>query len=362
MKVLSVVAARPQFVKAVMVSRAVRESGAHEIIVHTGQHYDTLLSDIFFTQLGIPQPDYNLGVGSGSHGYQTGETMIRLEKVIQDANPDFMFIYGDVNATTSAALVAAKLHIPYGHVEAGLRSYDKRMPEEINRIVADRFASLLFCPTEQAVNNLYSEGLTEGIYMVGDVMYDASLYYQKMAVKNSDILKRLGMEKEGFDLLTVHRNFNTDRMERLKSIVYGVLEAGYPTIFPVHPRTRKMLIEYDIKLPDNINLIEPVSYLDMIQLEANCRCIVTDSGGVQKEAYFFKKPCIVLRNTTEWMELVEEGWAILVDCDPTRIKNALFSPPLGQSDKQLYGDGRAAEKIWEITQTYLNKGLHNIKE
>ncbi|HXC79644.1 MAG TPA: UDP-N-acetylglucosamine 2-epimerase (non-hydrolyzing), partial [Candidatus Acidoferrum sp.] len=298
MKILSVVGARPQFIKAAPVSRVLRRKHL-EVLVHTGQHYDDNMSDIFFRELDIPKPDINLGVGSGPHGAQTGGMMAGLEKIVLEVNPDWVLVYGDTNSTLAAALVAAKLHVPVAHVEAGVRSFDRRMPEEINRVVADHVSDRLLCPTEVAVRNLAREGVERGVRLVGDVMYDAFLFYRGAAAERAGIVNKLGLAPGQFALATLHRAENADVPERLRSILEGIVLSGLNVVLPLHPRTRARL---EGAPPSQIHVIDPVGYLEMLALEEAAALIVTDSGGVQKEAYFLGKPCITLRDSTEWTE------------------------------------------------------------
>ena len=348
-KVLTVVGARPQFIKSVPVSRCLR-TRATEIVVHTGQHYDGTMSDIFFRELDIPDPDYNLGVGSSPHGEQTGEMLKGIEKVLLKEQPDYVLVYGDTNSTLAGALAAAKLHIPVAHVEAGLRSFNRVMPEEINRVVTDHVSSLLFAPTETAVRNLRDEGINEGVFLVGDVMFDAALQHLKRAQEHSRILGRLGIQPKTYALATVHRAENTDEAERLQGIVsaLGSLARELPVVFPVHPRTQKALQGMQGGHEHGLILIEPVSYMDMLLLESEARVIVTDSGGVQKEAYFFGVPCVTLREETEWVETIESGWNVLAGTRPQRILKASREAKLGASDVHPYGNGDAAEKLVEV--------------
>ena len=343
MKVLSVVGARPQFIKAAPVSRVLRQHH-EEMLVHTGQHYDDNMSEVFFRELEIPEPDLNLGVGSGPHGAQTGAMLAGLEKAAMDAKPDWVLVYGDTNSTLAGALVAAKLHIRLAHVEAGLRSFDRRMPEEVNRVVADHVSNLLLCPSEVAVRNLANEGITDGVHLVGDVMYDAFLFNREAARQHSGVVSGLGLAG-GFALATVHRAENTDDPLKLQSIIHGLAESGMQVVLPIHPRTRSRLRE---DAPPTIKVIDPVGYLDMLALEDAADRIVTDSGGVQKEAYFIGKPCITLRDSTEWTETVEAGWNVLVGADPRRIAEAVSSFQPSGARPGLFGDGHAAEKIVKL--------------
>lgn len=357
LKIVDVVGARPQFIKLAPVLKAIKEYNEknwqcpiQEILVHTGQHYDYEMSGVFFDELGLKAPDYHLGVGSGTHGYQTGEMLKRIEEVLLAEKPDLVMVYGDTNSTLAGALAAAKLHIPVAHVEAGLRSFNKRIPEEINRVLTDHVSDLLFCPTETAVKNLEREGITKGVYLVGDVMYDAALQYLALAERKSCILERLGLEPKSYALATVHRAENTDDPERLRAIfagLEGVARAGLPVVLPLHPRTRKAAEALGLSL-NSVRVLEPVSYLDMLLLEKNARVILTDSGGVQKEAFFFRVPCVTLREETEWVETVEAGWNVLVGWDPGRITQAALEAWPGVESAWPYGDGRAAERIVEI--------------
>lgn len=348
MKLVTIVGARPQFIKCAAVSRELRKV-AREVLVHTGQHYDDNMSDVFFRDLEIPKPDCNLGVGSGSHGAQSGEMLKLIEEVLLKERPDYVVVFGDTNSTLAGALAAAKLHIPVAHVEAGLRSFNRQMPEEINRVIADHLSSLLFCPTETAVKNLTQEGVTAGVELVGDVMYEALLNNSQIAESRSTILKQFNLQPKEYFVVTVHRAENTDDGRRLQSILVALqeLSAIHPVIWPIHPRTRKALEDHHLTLQINqtLHLIDPVSYLDMLALEEYSRVILTDSGGAQKEAYWFGVPCVTLRNETEWVETVEEGWNVLAGTDPDRIVAAVksFSPSLGS--RNLYEDGRAAERV-----------------
>ncbi|MFH0815945.1 MAG: UDP-N-acetylglucosamine 2-epimerase (non-hydrolyzing) [Methanobacteriota archaeon] len=338
MKVLTVVGARPQFIKASVVSPALRKR-CTEVLVHTGQHYDSRMSEIFFKGLEIPDPDYNLGCGSGSHGAQTGKILSRLEKVVVSERPDFVLTYGDTNSTLAGALCAAKLHVRTGHVEAGLRSFNRTMPEEINRITADHVSDLLFCPTPRAVAHLADEGVTKGVHLVGDVMYDSALKYGK----GFGALKRLGLKPKGYHLLTVHRPSNADVRENLSSILSSL--DGRETVFPAHPRTVKMMRRFKLAAPSSVRIIEPQGYAEMLQLVRGASMVLTDSGGLQKEAYFLGTPCVTLRSETEWLETVEAGWNVLVGADKRKISRALETlRPTGKRGRE-FGDGKAAEKI-----------------
>jgi UDP-GlcNAc3NAcA epimerase len=348
MKIVSVVGARPQFIKLAPVSRALRAKGITELLVHTGQHYDQNMSALFFEELDIPQPDFNLGVGSGNQGWQTGQMLARIEKVLLEENPDGVLVYGDTNSTLAAALAAVKLHIPVAHVEAGLRSFNRRMPEEHNRVLTDHMSELLFCPTLTAVKQLRAEGITQRVFLTGDVMYDAVLYNTKLAAPRSDALSHLELDPGEYMLATVHRPQNTDDPHALSSIFHAFGELGKIVILPVHPRTRAALTRHGIGCPPNVRLVEPVGYLDMLVLEKNARLILTDSGGVQKEAYFLAVPCITLRQETEWVETVEAGWNRLAGSDTMKIIAATreFVPP--NDPPAVFGDGHASEQIAEL--------------
>lgn len=357
MKIVTVVGARPQFIKAATVSRALAYAGGfNELIIHTGQHYDDNMSDVFFRELEIPPPARHLGIGSGSHGAQTGRMLEAIEQVLLEEQPDLVLVYGDTNSTLAGALAATKLHIPVAHVEAGLRSYNRRMPEEVNRVLTDHMAEVLFAPTRAAVANLASEGIDETMmHLSGDVMYDAALFYAEKAATESTILEDHDLTPGGYVLATVHRAENTDEFARLDAIFYGLAATSedLPVVVPLHPRTRAALEREHLleEAEEHLVLIPPAGYLDMVTLETNARLIVTDSGGVQKEAFFYGVPCMTLRDETEWVELVELGWNRIVP--PTGpeavrdgIKMALFAGS-GRSG-QPYGDGHAAERIVRI--------------
>ena len=350
MKIVSIVGARPQFIKLAPLSKGLKNRKFNEIIIHTGQHYDDNMSKLFFEELEIPKPDYNLGVGSYSHGIQTGRMLIALEKVLLNEKPELVIVYGDTNSTLAGALASVKLHIPVAHIEAGLRSFNKNMPEEINRIVADHLSNMLFAPTETAVRNLKREGIEEGVYLVGDIMFDALMHFSKISLKKSKILERLNLSPKEYFLATVHRAENTDNSDRLKNILCALSDLEKKVIFPIHPRTRGKIKEFSLKknIGDNIRVIEPLGYLDMIKLEKNAFAILTDSGGMQKEALWLKVPCITLRDETEWVETMESGWNILVGSDRTKIVESAKSLKLDNPRPELYGDGRAAEKIVEF--------------
>ncbi|KDE55911.1 non-hydrolyzing UDP-N-acetylglucosamine 2-epimerase [Methanoculleus sp. MH98A] len=349
MKIVSIVGARPQFIKCAPVSRELRKEH-EEILVHTGQHYDHGMSEVFFEELAIPKPDYNLGIGSGTHGRQTGAMLGAIEDVLEKEKPDVVLVYGDTNSTLAGALAAAKLHMPVAHVEAGLRSFDRRMPEEVNRVLTDHASDLLFCPTETAVANLAAEGVTEGVFLVGDVMLDAMNYNRGIAEERSRILEDVGVRPGEYLVVTVHRPSNTDDRENMAAILGALEETDRPVVFPVHPRTRKCLVGYGLltKMPENVRVVDPLGYLDMIRLMAHAEKILTDSGGVQKEAYMLGVPCITLRENTEWVETVEAGWNVLVGAGREKIVDAIrhFSP--GSRQKETFGNGNASVLIGKI--------------
>jgi UDP-GlcNAc3NAcA epimerase len=380
MKIVTIVGARPQFIKAGAISRAIKEFNRRsqsrpyrkrriqEILVHTGQHYDYLMDKVFFEELKLPKPDYHLGVGSGSHARQTGMMLERIEAILQKENPKVILVYGDTNSTLAGALAAAKLNIPIAHVEAGLRSYNQVMSEEINRVLTDHLSAFLFCPTDQAVCNLLKEGIKDGktriVKNVGDVMYDSILYYSKIAEKKSLIIKDLDLFTtktlnskliiHNYYLVTLHRAENTDNSNRLKSILRALNELGEntPVILPLHPRTKKMMKFYRLFSEfKKIKFIEPVPYLDMLKLEKNAKAILTDSGGVQKEAYWLRVPCFTLREETEWVETIGRNCNVLVGADGKRIVSEVKKLKLGRNKRgatKNYGDGKAGEKIVKI--------------
>ncbi|AKA71916.1 non-hydrolyzing UDP-N-acetylglucosamine 2-epimerase [Clostridium scatologenes] len=347
MKILTVVGARPQFIKAAAVSNIIRKEH-QEVLVHTGQHYDENMSKVFFDELKIPKPDYNLEVGSGNHGHQTGTMLIKLEEIYQKENPDLVLVYGDTNSTLAGALCASKLLIPVAHIEAGLRSFNKNMPEEQNRILTDHISKYLFVPTISAVNNLNNEGIKNSVYNVGDVMFDAVLNFKKLAKQKDIILDQIGVEKDKFILTTIHRAENTNDINRLKNIVQALNECGKNVVLPLHPRTKKYMSDYGLSFNKNIKVIEPIGYLEMINLEMNSEKIVTDSGGVQKEAFFMKKPCITMRDETEWVETVENGWNRVVGTDKSKILDNIINFYPQNQQEEIFGDGHAAEKILEV--------------
>lgn len=346
MKILTVVGARPQFIKAAVVSRAFDEAGVEEVLLHTGQHFDKNMSDLFFSELGIPHPAYNLGIGGGSHASNTGRAMEGIETAIVAERPDVVLVYGDTDSTLAGAVSAAKLCVPVAHVEAGLRSFNRSMPEEVNRVLTDHVSSVLFAPTAVAVSNLLREGIaSDVIEQVGDVMYDAVLHYGERAKTQSNIVEELGLEDQGYVLATVHRKENTDDPARLSSILAGFAAAPDTIVLPLHPRTRNRLEELGLKTSANIRIIDPVGYLDMLRLQACSRLIATDSGGVQKEGYFHGVHGVVLRDETEWVELIDNGFNKLVGTDAQAIAQALGETSWPNVDAKLYGDGASGTRI-----------------
>ena len=348
MKIVTIVGARPQFIKAAAVSRELRKRHK-EILLHTGQHYDYAMSGVFFDGLEIPLPDMNLDVGSGPHGSQTGAMLRGIEDVLLLERPNWVLLYGDTNSTLAGALAASKLLIPVVHIEAGLRSFNRHMPEEINRVIADHLSDLLLCPSRTAVSNLTAEGITRNVHLVGDVMLDILNWTKERAdVKGMEVMSTLGLKERQYLLVTVHRSENTDSLERLTGIVNALNAIGEPVIFPVHPRTRKAITEAEHRLASHVRLIEPLGYFEMVTLTSSARLVLTDSGGLQKEAYWLGVPCITLRDETEWVETVEAGWNTLVGSDCARIVQAVrsFAPPSFRPP--LYGDGHVAARCLDL--------------
>jgi UDP-GlcNAc3NAcA epimerase len=352
MKVVTIVGARPQFIKAAVLSRELRREHV-EILVHTGQHYDDNMSDVFFKELEIPEPNYNLGIGSGSHGKQTGEMLSGIEDILLKETPDWVLVYGDTNSTLAGALAASKLHLRIAHVEAGLRSFNRNMPEEINRVLTDHLSNLLFCPTDTAVNNLLNEGITQGVHQVGDVMYDALHWAIQHGKEPPSIIASLQGEPKSYLLATVHRAENTDNPDRLQGILDAFNRLEGPLIWPVHPRTRKILDDLNWIPGNSVRLIDPVSYVDMVHLEKNARVILTDSGGIQKEAYWLEVPCVTLRDETEWVETVISKWNILVGIKTETILSGVHYafPKEGKSQELI--DGSPSRAIVHILDEYL---------
>lgn len=349
MKFLSIVGARPEFIQAMPVSQALRLSH-DEVLVHTGQHYDYQMSQRFFDELAIPTPRYNLAVGAGSHAQQTAEILLRLEPILLAEKPDAVIVRGDTNSTLGAALVTSKLQLPLIHIEAGERSYNRAMPEEINRLLVDAIADCHFCVSQKAVTQLAQEGKTHTVYWVGDVMLDALRQVLPMAAKRSALLTRLGVRPEQYGLVTLHRARNVDQPARLHQILQTFNQLEEPVIFPVHPRTRQAITQLELTLADHIQMIEPVGYLDMLMLAANARIIATDSGGLQREAFYLLTPCLTLREETEWTETVATGWNFLVGADAAQIMEYWRNFPRPPSPPPLLGDGTAAKRIVTILE------------
>lgn len=339
MKILTVVGTRPQFIKVAPVSRALKEKGVEEVLVHTGQHFDPELSAAFFSELSIPPPDHQLGIHGGTHGSMIGRTLEAVESAILHEAPELVIVYGDTNSTLAGALAAAKSGVPLVHVEAGLRSFNRAMPEEVNRVVTDHLSQVLFCPTTTAVKNLRGEGIRRGVHLVGDVMYDAALFAAERAENDSAILTRLSLEDQSFAVATIHRAENTDDPERLDRILHYLKKVSdlAPVVFPIHPRTRKAIRAFGLNF-DGLMAIDPVGYLDMARLLQGCLTVYTDSGGLQKEAYFHRVPCVTLREETEWIETIEYGWNRLWTTESYRERQEIPE----------YGDGGASHRIAAI--------------
>jgi UDP-GlcNAc3NAcA epimerase len=361
-RIVTIVGARPQFIKAAVLSRLIRSDEwngkFHETIIHTGQHYDINMSEVFFNDMKIPEPEIHLNIGGGTHGEMTGKMLIQIETELLRLKPDLVVVYGDTNSTLAGALAASKSHIPVAHIEAGLRSFFKKMPEEQNRVLTDHLSEWLFCPTDISIQNLAKEGITQGVHIVGDIMLDASLFYRRI-LKDEEVLgiSRLinikGLPTEvlngSFALATVHRAENTDDPEKLANIVGAFNELGTNIILPLHPRTRKYVSEAGLVFNSNVLVIDPIGYFEMLELEMNCKCIITDSGGIQKEAYFLQKPCITLREQTEWVETVDNGWNTLVGSDKIKIINAFSLMKSGIKETlNLYGKGKTGQNILTI--------------
>lgn len=356
MKIVSIVGARPQFIKLAPLSRHLRKRHS-EVIIHTGQHYDYGMSEVFFNELSLPPADINLGIGSGTHGAQTARMLEALETTLVEISPDMVMVFGDTNSTLAGALAASKLGMPIAHIEAGMRSFDRTMPEEINRVLTDHCSDILLCSTETAAMNLKNEGITKNVHVVGDLMYDALLENIKIARSHSTILPKLGVQPKSYILSTLHRQSSTDEKNQLAIILRALSSCGEKVVLPLHPRTRKMISEFGLQrdIGTNLKLIEPVGYLDMLILQENAKKIVTDSGGIQKEAYLLGIPCITLRSTTEWVETVAAGWNILPLLTTKSIIQAIaeFSPK-GRR-KMLFGDGHASHKIAKKISVFKKK-------
>jgi len=365
MKLVTILGARPQFIKAAALSRAIKENNAQgrdairEVIVHTGQHFDQNMSEVFFSDLGIPAPDYNLEIAGLSHGAMTGRMLEQVETVLMNEKPDAVVVYGDTNSTLAGSLAAAKLHIPVAHVEAGLRSFNMRMPEEVNRILSDRISSLLFCPTEEAIINLSNEGVTKGVHLAGDVMLDITLHYAEKATSQFS-LSQWGLEEGRYILCTIHRAENTDDINRLRSILAALKEISNEVkiVLPLHPRTKQLIHKQQMQaMLDGFMVLDPLPYLPMLRLQRSAKAILTDSGGMQKEAFFHQVPCITLRDESEWLETVALGWNRIAGADSNVILELYRKLQPGKqvtAAENPYGDGKAAQKILEILkQEYL---------
>lgn len=354
-KIVTIVGARPQFIKTAFLSWELRKY-FKEVVVHTGQHYDPNMSDIFYKDLNLPPVDYNLEVGSDSQGKQTGLMLEKIEQVLIKEKPDLVLIYGDTNSTVAGALAASKLHIPVGHIEAGMRSFNRQMPEEINRVVADHLSSLLFCTSKSVIKLLKKEGIKDGVFLVGDVMNDLQLKAESLKRKaQSNIFENYKIEPKNYLLATIHRQENTDIKENLTNIVEAFGQIKDIIVWPIHPRTKKYIEKYKLKLPSNIKIIEPVGYREMICLETNAKMILTDSGGVQKEAYIARVPCITLRNETEWTQTVESGWNQLVGTDIKKILKLIKNFPKPLKHPNFLGNGNAYLKITQIVKDYFKR-------
>ncbi|WP_284637745.1 non-hydrolyzing UDP-N-acetylglucosamine 2-epimerase [Paenibacillus silviterrae] len=346
MKVVTVVGARPQFIKASSLSRVLQEF-SQEILVHTGQHYDDNMSKVFFDQLQLPTPDYYMGVGSSTHGKQTAKIIEGMESILEIEKPDLVLVYGDTNSTLAGSLAAAKLNIPVAHVEAGLRSFNKRMPEEINRILTDHMSSILFCPTMESIKNLQHEGIERNVHWVGDIMFDSVLHYKDIALRQSVIMDTFGLTPKRYNLATIHRQENTDDYQRLKNILEALRHLNETVVIPLHPRTAKLINQWnlqDLLKAPHIIISPPLSYLDMLNLIHNAKLVLTDSGGIQKEAYMLKVPCLTLRDETEWVETVQAGWNHITGVDTQGILKATRHLVMPEQHPPLFGDGRSAEK------------------
>jgi UDP-N-acetylglucosamine 2-epimerase (non-hydrolysing) len=354
MKIATIVGARPQFIKAAALTRNLREF-ADEIVVHTGQHYDYELSRVFFETLDLPEPDYNLGVGSGTHAVQTARMLSGIEEVLVKERPRLVVVHGDTNSTLSGSLAAAKIRIPIAHIEAGLRCFNRTLPEEVNRVLTDHLSELLFCPTRSAVDNLESEGISAGVHLVGDVMRDMLEKYIS-AAKDREVVAEMGLEEGGFYLMTLHRPQNTEDKKALGAIMEAASNLDLDVVFPAHPRTTTAIERFGLenRIGENVKITDPMSYTDFLAFLLRSRKVLTDSGGIQKEAYLLERPCVTLREETEWPETVEDGWNVLVGADKDRIVEAVASDAAPGERRESFGDGRAAEGVADIIQSSLN--------
>ena len=350
MKISLIIGARPQFIKLAPLYSKLKQNN-ELILVHTGQHFDKNMSEIFFDELGLPTPEYNFNIHDGTHGEQTAKMLMALEKNFLETKPDLVMVFGDTNSTLAGALAASKLHIPVAHIEAGLRSFDRKMPEEVNRVLTDHISSYLFVPTQTGVDNLKNEGITERVYLTGDIMYDAVLHFSEIAKKESKILDDLGLEPGKYHLATIHRPSNTDNYQNLRSIFNALEKSSLPVVLPLHPRTKKALVHIaQTGSSAQLKLIPPCSYLDMLMLSINAKKIITDSGGLQKEAYYLKKPCVTVRDTTEWVETLENNWNILAldkadEVDEKKLIEYIEKEQKTGEWNQFFGDGKTVEKI-----------------
>ena len=360
MKIVTIVGARPQFIKAAPLSRALKNAGHQEFLLHTGQHYDHGMSQVFFEELGLPEADKNLNVRSGGHGRQTGHMLMGIEEILLRERPDRVIVFGDTNSTLAGAIAASKMNIPLAHIEAGLRSFNRMMPEEHNRVLTDHCADFLLCPTATAVENLKTEGVTQGVYQVGDLMYDSVLMFSETARLRSTILDALGLKKHKYLLATIHRAYNTDDPQAIMNILSLLQSLDEPVVLPLHPRTRRRIDHFGLSKilagATNLKVIDPLGYLDMLMLEQNARMILTDSGGVQKEAYFFAVPCITLRPETEWVETLRDNWNVVVDLDAEKIARHVreWAPP-ATPPQPVFGDGQSATKIVQAVEHPLHR-------
>ncbi|QDP39293.1 non-hydrolyzing UDP-N-acetylglucosamine 2-epimerase [Radiobacillus deserti] len=358
MKILTVVGARPQFIKSAMISKEIQKSEEiQEVVLHTGQHYDTNMSEVFFKQLQIPEPAYYLGVGSGPHGKQTAVMLTEIEAIMEAIQPDIVLVYGDTNSTLAGSLAASKLHLPIAHIESGLRSYNKKMPEEINRLITDHLSQWLFCPSAFAMENLRKEGITKGVYVTGDIMYDAVLHFKDIALKESTILNDLELSKKDYNLATIHRAENTDDPEKLSSILKALQQLETPTVLPLHPRTKKKIEQFNLTpfLSSSILVVEPLNYFDMLAITSQAKLVLTDSGGLQKEAFMLEVPCLTLREETEWTETIKTGWNQLVGTDTKKIIQFATSIRAPKEHPPLFGTGKAADEIIQILKRCFEK-------
>ncbi|MBL8161787.1 MAG: UDP-N-acetylglucosamine 2-epimerase (non-hydrolyzing) [Anaerolineae bacterium] len=354
MKTITIVGARPEFIQTAPFTKAIRKRHT-DILVHTGQHYDDNMSAVFFSDLGIPQPELNLGVGGGSHAEMTGQMLMKLEAAFQQEKPDWVVVFGDTNSTIAGALAAAKIHIPVAHIESGLRSYDRRMPEEVNRVMTDHLSSALFAPTQAAVDNLRKEGITRGVRLVGDVRVDVvEQTVPRARTRQSDLFTQTGLQAgEGFALATIHRASNTDDRARLSDIVNAFNTLDLPVVLPVHPRLKKMLAEFGLSFSGNVRPVEPLGFVDMVALLDACRMVITDSGGLQKEAYMLRRPCVTVRDTTEWIETVESGWNRLTEPGDFRAAAAAAAVPPPAEHPDFYGASGVCDRIVDALEELL---------